>query len=199
MTRYGLLACAVLAAATPAMADEFITYTLSGVFSGTLTNGNQVTALTNQGFTIALTTSLNNVQNNISNNIFETPTVPSVVFSLTGLGQGTYTDTIHLAGANGSNILSFIDASNNKIQMTANGFVPYDLQSPTNISSINVNTTLTHFVTSFGTIDTSTNTIPNSTFAAVVTPEPGSLMLVGLCLVGLSVMRKPIRQKLGLR
>lgn len=176
-------------AGSSARADEFITYTLSGFFTGTLTNGNTVTPLSAQGFSIALTADLNDVENNISNSNFFTPFEPSVAFTLDGLGTGTYTDNIQLTGANGSSTLSFSDQSGNTIAMTSPGFTSYDLQSLLNLSGVTVSTNLGSFVTTLGTLTLPTNgSFTNGTFTATETPEPSSLFLAGMCFAGLIPM-----------
>lgn len=184
--------CAVLlfaltfAAGSSARADEFITYTMSALFQGTLTNGNTTTPLTDQAFTLSLTADLNDVENNISNNIFATPFASSLTYSLAGFGSGTYVANVQLKGANGVAGLSFVDDNNNTITMLSSDFISYNLTTLLNLSGITLESNMTQFVTQFGTLNlTSPNPFTNAAFSVTETPEPGSLLLTSLCFAGI--------------
>lgn len=185
-----LMCVLALAAGSSAWADEFITYTLGGMFQGSITTNNVTTPLPAEAFSIALTADLNAVENNVSNNIFATPIVASVDFTLGSFGSSTYVDNIQLVENQSNSTLAFQNQSGGEITMSQAAFATYNMDTPLNISGVTVTTNLHHIQTAFGELNIPSGAFTQATFTVTETPEPASLLLVGLCLFGLAAFRR---------
>lgn len=155
-----------------------ITYTESGTLSGSL----GATTLTNVSFTFVFNGDTANI---VSGNPLLNPATSNSISI--GAFNGSFTTAVEV-GVGAAGIIGFTDLSENDgITFSSAGAVGYNLAAP-----ITVTAPTSHFAS--GSLETSLGTLAitgaqNLSFTATLVPEPASMSLLGLSLLGLTSLR----------